>query len=191
VALVKRLFQSAYAATPDELRQRMVERQLARRGIEDGGVLQAMGEVPRESFVSDALVEFAYDDTPLPIGENQTISQPYVVALMLEAVELQSGDRVLDIGTGSGYAAAIASRIVGQVISVERHASLAETARKTIQKLGYTNVEIHVGDGSRGWSEGAPFDAILVAAGSPEVPQNLLDQLAPGGRGMRLVNHFP
>ena len=160
----------------------MVERQIAARGIRDERVLSAMREVPREAFVPENLREFAHDDTPLPISEGQTISQPYIVALMAEAAGIGPLDRVLDVGTGSGYAAAVLSRLAERVYSIERHASLAEAARQRLEALGYTNVEVRVGDGSRGWPEAAPFDAILVAAGAPDVPDALKRQLAIGGR---------
>src|SRR5689334_18194757 len=161
---------------------RMVERQIAARGIRDERVLSAMREVPREAFVPENLREFAHDDTPLPISEGQTISQPYIVALMADAAGIGPLDRVLDVGTGSGYAAAVLSRLAERVYSMERHASLAETARQRLEALGYTDVEVRVGDGSRGWPEAAPFDAILVAAGAPDVPDALKSQLAIGGR---------
>jgi len=160
----------------------MVEAQLARRGVRDAMVLRAMRDVPREAFVAPELVEFAYHDTALPIGEGQTISQPYIVAVMLEALELQPADRVLDVGTGSGYAAAVLSRIVSKVYTVERHAALAEAAERAFRRLGYDNIEVRVGDGTLGWSEAAPFDAIAVAAAGPMVPPLLLEQLGPGGR---------
>src|SRR2546421_8335957 len=164
------------------VQQEMVERQLVARGIRDEAVLRAMAEVPREAFVPHELVEFAYADTPLPIDESQTISQPYIVALMLESLELQSGDNVLDVGTGSGYAAAVASRIATQVYGIERHASLARAAAERCRGLGYDNVHIVIGDGTRGSPENAPFDAIMVAAGGPKVPEALKQQLAIGGR---------
>lgn len=160
----------------------MVARQIARRGVQDAGVLRALREVPREAFVPEAYREHAYADEPLPIGEGQTISQPYVVALMLEAAELKPDDRLLDVGAGSGYAAAVASRIVAEVHAVELLPALAEGARKRFAQLDYDNVSLHVGDGAEGWPEAAPFDAILVAAGAEEVPQPLKDQLALGGR---------
>src|SRR6266513_2920668 len=162
--------------------QEMVERQLMARGIRNPGVLRAMEEVPREAFVPHGLVEFAYADTPLPIDESQTISQPYIVALMLEALELESSDNILDVGTGSGYAAAVASRIATQVYGIERHASLARAAAERCRRLGYANVHIGAGDGTRGSPENAPFDAIMVAAGGPQVPEALKQQLAVGGR---------
>jgi protein-L-isoaspartate(D-aspartate) O-methyltransferase len=160
----------------------MIERQLIARGIRDPNVLRAMAEVPRDAFVPHQLVEFAYEDTPLPIDEAQTISQPYIVALMLEALALDSDDTVLDVGTGSGYAAAVASRIVAQVYGIERHASLARAAAERFHQLGYTNVTIGHGDGTLGIPEYAPFDAIMVAAGGPTVPLALKQQLAIGGR---------
>jgi protein-L-isoaspartate(D-aspartate) O-methyltransferase len=164
------------------LREDMVRRQIAARGVRDRRVLEAMRTVPREVFVPERLAEFAYDDTPLPIGEEQTISQPYVVALMLEGLELRPGDKVLEIGAGSGYAAAVLSRIAREVWAIERHESLARQAQARMERLGYSNVHIMHGDGTLGWPEHAPYDAVVVAAGGPEVPQALLDQLAAGGR---------
>jgi protein-L-isoaspartate(D-aspartate) O-methyltransferase len=163
-------------------RARMVETQIARRGIGDPHLLAAMGLVPREAFIEPGLQAHAYKDGPLPIGEGQTISQPYVVALMIEAAEIKPGDRVLEIGGGSGYAAAVMSRIAARVYTIERHASLGEGARRRLTELGHDNVEVRIGDGTLGWPEAAPFDAILVAAGSPEVPEALRRQLAIGGR---------
>lgn len=163
-------------------RERMVDIQVKRRGVRDPKVLGAMRIVPREVFVDPGLAEFAYEDAPLPIGEEQTISQPYMVALMIEAGEVKPGDHVLEVGAGSGYAAAVMSRIAARVHAVERFASLGETASRRFDKLGYTNIELRVGDGTRGWPEEAPFDAILVAAGAPIAPQALKEQLAPGGR---------
>ena len=163
-------------------RERMVERQLARRGIVDQRVLDAFRRVPREAFVDSHLAKYAYDDGPLPIGEGQTISQPYVVALMTEAARIKPGARVLDVGTGSGYAAAILADLAGEVVTIERHAALAHRARDTLKRLGYVNVEVIEGDGSRGLPERAPYDAILVAAGAPVVPASLKEQLADGGR---------
>jgi len=164
------------------LRARMVDAQIARRGVKDAHVLDAMREVPREAFVPPGFEEFAYEDGPLPIGESQTISQPFVVALMIEAAELRPGDRVLEVGAGSGYAAAVMSRIADRVHAIERHKSLAEEARRRFARLGYDNIELKVGDGTVGWPEAAPFDAILVSAGGPEVPAALKEQLAQGGR---------
>ncbi len=160
----------------------MVERQIVGRGIADPHVLAAMGEVPREAFVAAELAELAYDDSPLPIGFGQTISQPYIVALMIEAAGIGPGDRVLEIGAGSGYAAAVASRLAGRVHAIERHEDLADGARERLARLGYDNVTIRCGDGTNGWPEDAPFDAILVAAGSPAIRQPLCAQLAIGGR---------
>lgn len=160
----------------------MVERQLVARGIKDQRVLQAMRDVPREDFVGVDMSEFAYEDTPLPIEEGQTISQPYIVALMTEALELRTGDRVLEIGTGSGYAAAVLSRIAAEVYTVERVASLAHLAAKRFVAAGYDNVHVLRGDGTLGWPENAPYDAIVVTAGGPEIPRPLLEQLAVGGR---------
>jgi protein-L-isoaspartate(D-aspartate) O-methyltransferase len=163
-------------------REQMVEFQMARRGIRDAGVLEALRQVPREEFVDPGFEEFAYDDGPLPIGANQTISQPYIVALMIEAAQLQPTDRVLEVGAGSGYAAAVMSRIAARVYAIERHAQLVEAARRRLERLGYKNIELRVGDGTRGWPEAAPFAAILVAAGGPEVPATLKEELAIGGR---------
>jgi protein-L-isoaspartate(D-aspartate) O-methyltransferase len=163
-------------------RERMVERQLRARGVRDERVLAAFREVPRELFVEPGLEEFAYTDAPLPIGESQTISQPYVVALMVEALDIRPSDRVLEVGAGSGYAAAILSRLASEVYAIERHPSLAGEARERIERLGYDNVKIRAGDGTLGWPEAGPFDAILVSAGGPDIPLALLEQLAPGGR---------
>ncbi|OJU16222.1 MULTISPECIES: protein-L-isoaspartate(D-aspartate) O-methyltransferase [unclassified Sphingomonas] len=160
----------------------MVDSQIAARGIADEAVLAAMREVPRERFVPAPLAEFAYEDTPLPIEAGQTISQPYIVAHMIEAAQIGAGDHVLEIGAGSGYAAAILSRIAGQVHAIERHAELAALARERMTALDYRNVEIRVGDGTAGWPEQAPFDAILVAAGGPTLPPPLCRQLKIGGR---------
>jgi len=166
----------------ERLRTAMVERQLKARGIRDPRVLAAMAEVPRESFVSEDLRKFAYDDRPLPIGEGQTISQPYIVALMIEAAAIEPGDKVLEVGAGSGYAAAVLSRIAGEVHAIERHAALADSAQRRLRALGYDTVAVIAGDGSGGLPGKAPFDAILVAAGSDKVPAPLRRQLAIGGR---------
>lgn len=160
----------------------MVTAQLARRGVRDARVLEAMSNVPREAFVTTGMEEFAYADNPLPIGEGQTISQPYIVAAMAEAATLLPQDRVLEVGAGSGYAAAIFSRLAGRVFAVERHASLTDAARKCLRVLGYDNVTLRTADGSAGWPEEAPFDAILVAAGVPRAPETLKQQLKVGGR---------
>jgi len=163
-------------------RKRMVESQLITRGLRNKAVLQSMMAVPRHCFVPPHLQDHAYDDGPLPIGEGQTISQPYIVALMADALELDPGDRALDIGTGSGYAAAVLSRMVSEVYTVERYSRLAEEAVKRFRILGYDNIKVMVGDGTKGWPEEAPFDGIQVTAGAPEVPQTLFEQLRPGGR---------
>lgn len=164
------------------LREEMVARQLEARGIADRQVLDAMRTVPRELFVPAALAGMAYADGALPIAEGQTISQPYVVALMAEAAEPRPGDRSLDVGTGSGYAAAVLSRIVARVYSIERIPELAESARTALERAGIDNVTVRVGDGTLGWPEEAPFDSIVVAAGAPAAGETLKRQLAPGGR---------
>jgi protein-L-isoaspartate(D-aspartate) O-methyltransferase len=163
-------------------RAAMVKRQLARRGIADERVLDAFRRVPREAFVRNDLQRYAYEDNPLPIGEGQTISQPYVVALMTEAARVKPEARVLDVGTGSGYAAVILAELAKEVVTIERHGALADKARKTLDALGYANVEVLEGDGTRGVPARAPYDAILVAAGAPVVPASLKEQLADGGR---------
>jgi protein-L-isoaspartate(D-aspartate) O-methyltransferase len=163
-------------------RERMVERQIAARGVTHWRVLEAMRQVPREAFVEAGLEEFAYEDSPLPIAQGQTISQPFIVALMIEAAAVKRGDRVLEIGTGSGYAAAVLSRIAGKVYTIERHGALEETAKQRFARLGYRNIEVRHGDGTLGWPEAAPFDAIIVTAGGPEIPETLRTQLKVGGR---------
>lgn len=163
-------------------RQRMVEQQLAARGIRDERVLDAMREVPREAFIAAELADFAYHDGPVPIGEEQTISQPYVVALMLEAAAITASDQVLEIGAGSGYVAALLSRMARKVYAIERHATLAAQAAKRLQQLGCDNAEILCADGTEGWVAAAPFDAIIVSAGSPDIPETLKRQLLIGGR---------
>jgi protein-L-isoaspartate(D-aspartate) O-methyltransferase len=163
-------------------RDRMVERQIAARGIRDRALLEAMRSVPREAFVPGHLDEFAYDDSPLPIESGQTISQPYIVALMIDAAGVKPGDRVLEIGAGSGYAAAVMGRIAAEVLAIERHHELARLAGERMARLGYTNVDILEGDGTEGLPEEAPFDAILAAASGSHVPEALLEQLAIGGR---------
>ena len=169
---------------PNYQRQRslMVEQHIARRGVRDEHVLAAMLAVPRERFIPNAMAEFAYEDSPLPIEEGQTISQPYIVAAMIEAAEISPGDRVLEVGTGSGYAAAVIAQIAGKVYAIERHEALGRAASDRFDALGYDNIEVRVGDGTKGWPEAARFDAILVAAGGPHVPCALKDQLAAGGR---------
>ncbi len=165
----------------ERLRKKMVETQLIPRGIKDKKVIEAFLTVPREKFVPENLKESAYDDTPLPIGEGQTISQPYIVALMTELLQLKGGEKVLEIGTGSGYQAAILSEIGCEVYSVERIPSLAKRAGKILQQLGYI-VKIKIGDGTLGWEEYAPYDGIIVTAAGPKIPQSLLTQLKEGGR---------
>lgn len=163
-------------------RERMVRTQIAARGVHDRAVLEAMLAVPREAFLPEELHEFAYDDHPLPIAEGQTISQPYIVALMTAALELRPHDRVLEIGTGSGYAAAVLGHVAREVYTIERHAVLADTAAARLRALGYDNVHVMHGDGTLGWPEHAPYDAIVVAAGGPRIPEALEAQLAVGGR---------
>jgi len=164
------------------LRASMVEQHIAARGVEDERVLEAMRQVPRELFLPKSLREFAYEDSPLPIGDGQTISQPYIVAFMAEALTLKGDEKVLEIGTGSGYAAAVLSEIADEVFTVERLGSLADMAAATLADLGYDNVHVLHGDGTRGWAEHAPYDAIVVAAGGPQVPESLKEQLRIGGR---------
>ncbi|WP_374007334.1 protein-L-isoaspartate(D-aspartate) O-methyltransferase [Leifsonia sp. LS-T14] len=159
----------------------MVEEQLARRGIEDQRVLDAMRRVPRHLFVEAAAAPYAYQDHPMPIGDGQTISQPYIVALMLEAARIGPEDTVLDVGTGSGYAAAVTAELAHRVVSIERHPDLAVGAAATLEALGY-RVEVVTGDGTLGWPAGAPYDAIVAAATGPSVPAPWVEQLAPGGR---------
>ena len=166
----------------EDARATMIRDDLIGRGIKDEAVLRAMREVPREAFIAPELAAHAYDDRPLPIDEEQTISQPYIVAYMTEALELTPTDRALEIGTGSGYAAAVLSRIVTTVYSVERLAGLAMNARERLEELGYRNIVVHEGDGTLGWPEHAPYDAIVVTAGAPKLPEPLLEQLAIGGR---------
>lgn len=163
-------------------RERMVETQIAARGICDERVLEAMRKVPRHLFVDEALRDQAYSDHPLPIAENQTISQPYIVALMTESLELKGGEKVLEIGTGSGYQLAILAELADRVFSIERYPDLGHRANSILRKLGYTNIIIRVGDGTLGWPDEAPFDGIIVTAGTPQIPQPLIDQLAMGGR---------
>jgi len=163
-------------------REAMVERQLKRRGITEQHILDAFSEVPREAFIAGNNVHLAYGDHPLPIEAGQTISQPYIVALMIQAAGIKPGDGVLEVGAGSGYAAAVISRIAGKVIGIERQHELVEIARERLQRLGYDNVDIVEGDGTKGWRDGAPYDAILAAASGSHVPRPLVEQLAPGGR---------
>jgi protein-L-isoaspartate(D-aspartate) O-methyltransferase len=161
-------------------RERMVDVQIARRGVRDARVLEAMRRVPREAFVEPGYAEFAYEDGALPIAEGQTISQPYIVTLMIEAAEVRPGDSVLEVGVGSGYAAAVTSQIADRICGIERQPALVEAARRRFRELGYDNVELRLGDGTRGWPEAAPFEAILVSAGGPAVPNALKEQLAIG-----------
>ena len=160
----------------------MVDQQIKARGVVDPRVLAAMRKVPRHLFIPQHLWDQAYNDYPLPIGEDQTISQPYIVALMTELLEIKETDRVLEIGTGSGYQAAILAELAAAVFSIDRVGGLAEQARQVLDSLGYTNVRIRVGDGTLGWPEEMPFDAIIVTAGAPKVPRPLTEQLALGGR---------
>jgi protein-L-isoaspartate(D-aspartate) O-methyltransferase len=163
-------------------RRNMVESQLRARGIRDERVLAAMLHVPRHEFVSEDDRDQVYEDHPIPIGESQTLSQPYIVAIMLEALALDSSDSVLEIGTGSGYQTALLSEITRKVYSIERHASLARTAQDTLARLGYANVQVLLGDGSHGLPERAPFDAIVVSAAAPQIPPPLFEHLREGGR---------
>jgi protein-L-isoaspartate(D-aspartate) O-methyltransferase len=165
-----------------ELRASMVERQLRRRGISDERVLAAMGSVPREHFVPADVRRSAYSDSALPIGYEQTISQPWVVAAICQALALKGGEKVLEIGTGSGYSAAVLSKLAEHVVSIERVPELGQWARQRLEELGIDNVEVIVGDGSRGHPEGAPYDAIAVHAASPEAPHSMLAELATDGR---------
>jgi protein-L-isoaspartate(D-aspartate) O-methyltransferase len=167
---------------PDKARIKMVEGQIVARGITDARVLEAMRKVPRHLFLEEALSDRAYDDSALPIGEKQTISQPYIVALMTQALALQATAKVLEIGTGSGYQTAILAELAARVYSIERVKSLALQTRERLDRLGYRNVAVRNSDGTYGWGEAAPFDAILVAAGSPSIPSMLVEQLCEGGR---------
>ena len=166
----------------EELRSRMVERDIAARGVSDPEVLSAMRMVPRHEYVPPALIPRAYEDRPLPIGMNQTISQPYIVALMTELAQIEPGDRVLEIGTGSGYQAAVLSVLADRVFTIEILEELSEAAAQRLKTLGHSNIEFRAGDGYRGWPEEAPFDAIVVTAAPPHVPRPLIDQLALGAR---------
>ncbi len=166
----------------DRLRQNMVEKQIEARGITQASVLAAMRKVPRHLFVSEALMDQAYNDFPLPIGEQQTISQPYIVAEMTQALQLTRDDRVLEIGTGSGYQAAILAQIAYRVYTIERIHSLYTKARKLFDQLGYHNIVTRYSDGTTGWKDEGPFDAIIVTAGAPEIPEVLVNQLSVGGR---------
>lgn len=167
---------------PERLRQRMVDGQIAARDVDDERVLDAMRSVPRHVFVPSVSTQEAYADGALPIGRGQTISQPYVVAWMTQQLEIRPGDRVLEVGTGSGYAAAVLGEVADEVWTVERHEDLAERARGVLDELGYDNVTVVVGDGTTGYPDAAPYDAIVVAAAAPAVPDALVAQLAEGGR---------
>ncbi|NVO00583.1 MAG: protein-L-isoaspartate(D-aspartate) O-methyltransferase [Geobacteraceae bacterium] len=166
----------------DISRKRMVETQLVARGITDRRLIEVMLNLPRHMFVQEAMASQAYNDTSLPIGEKQTISQPYMVALMTEMLSLSGKERVLEIGTGSGYQAAVLSKLAGRVYTIERIPSLASRSRKLFDTLGLTNISMKIDDGSVGWASEAPFDAIIVTAGAPEVPLALVQQLQPDGR---------
>lgn len=166
----------------ERLRRRMVVEQLAARDITDPRVLEVMGEVPRHLFVPPAYRDEAYEDYPLPIEEGQTISQPYIVALMTQLLGLKGGEKVLEIGTGSGYQAAVLSRLAAHVFTIEIHPALAERASTLLRELGYANVQVRAGDGYRGWPEMAPFDAVIVTCAVSHVPPALFEQLAEGGR---------
>ena len=167
---------------PVHVRERMVDRQIAARGVRDPRVLAAMRRIPREAFVAPDCAAFAYEDGPQPIGEGQTISQPYMVARMIEAAGVKPGDSVLEVGAGSGYAAAVLREIADRVHAIERIPALAESARRRLDALGYDTVALRAGDGTLGWPEAAPFDVIVVSAGGPAVPDALKAQLARGGR---------
>jgi protein-L-isoaspartate(D-aspartate) O-methyltransferase len=170
------------AADFDAARRRMVSEQIEARGVKDRDVLRAMGAVPRHLFVPDSLRSRAYDDRPLPIGNGQTISQPYIVALTTELLDVDPNHKVLEIGTGSGYQAAVLAQVAGRVLSVEIVPELAESARRVLQAQGARNVTVRAGDGYQGWPAEAPFDRIILTAAPPEIPQALLDQLKPGGK---------
>jgi protein-L-isoaspartate(D-aspartate) O-methyltransferase len=163
-------------------RMKMVDTQLRSRGIRDARVLKAMEKIPRHLFIDEALRDQAYSDGPLPIGENQTISQPYIVALMTEALELKGHEKILELGTGSGYQTAVLAELASRVLSIERISFLAAKARKILDSLNYFNVALRVGDGTYGWREESPFDGIMVTAGAPRVPDSLVEQLAVGGK---------
>ncbi|UMZ74876.1 protein-L-isoaspartate(D-aspartate) O-methyltransferase [Natranaerofaba carboxydovora] len=163
-------------------RKSMVKKQIYKRGIREEKVLKAFESVPREKFVPEDQKHMAYGDHPLPIGDNQTISQPYIVALMTDALELQKEDKVLELGTGSGYQAAILGEIASEIFSIERIENLASNAKKILRELGYNNIHIKVDDGTLGWEDKSPFDAIMVTAASPNIPDSLTEQLKTGGR---------
>lgn len=173
---------ATWLASFDEQRRAMVEKQIRLRGIASPRVLEAMLRVPRHEFVPPEQQRAAYDDMPLAIGAGQTISQPFMVAAMTEALEISGGERVLEVGTGCGYQAAVLSLLAREVFTIETHASLAEAARERLTRLGYANVRVATGDGTLGWPDAAPFDAIVVTAAAPGVPPPLVEQLAEGGR---------
>jgi len=166
----------------EKMRKKMVDSQLRSRGVRDERVLRAMEKIPRHLFVEEGLRDQAYSDHPLPIGERQTISQPYIVALMTEALSLEGTEKILEVGTGSGYQAAVLAELADRVFSIERIAKMADRARRILGALRYSNVLIKVGDGTYGWKDEAPFDGIIVTAGAPKVPETLVAQLAVGGR---------
>lgn len=170
---------------------RMVRRHIEGRGIHDPGVLAAMRKIDRKAFLPEAMREFAYEDSALPIEEGQTISQPYIVARMIEAARLNPANRVLEIGAGSGYAAAVMAELVTRVYTIERHPALACLAEARLHAMGYGNVDVRTGDGTLGWCEAAPFDAIIIAAGGPQVPEALKEQVAVGGRLVMPVGRTP
>ncbi|MFL6756030.1 MAG: protein-L-isoaspartate(D-aspartate) O-methyltransferase [Sphingomicrobium sp.] len=182
IAAIRFTLRRSVMTTFTTLRERMVDRQIAARGLDDPALLAAFRAVPREDFISGDYADYAYQDSPLPIESGQTISQPYIVALTIYAAGIGPGDKVLEVGAGSGYAAAVIGQIAGKVIAVERHHELVELARQRMKRLGYDNVEVVEGDGTLGWPEGAPFDAIVAAASGSHVPQSWLAQLKPGGR---------
>ncbi len=163
-------------------RENMVDRQLKNRGITDESVLDAFNRIERHRFIEESLWDRAYNDSPLPIGLNQTISQPYIVALMTQALELTGEEKILEVGTGSGYQAAILALLSSQVFTIERHGELAKTARRVFESLGIHNIALRVGDGTIGWKEYSPYDGIIVTAASPETPKSLLNQLCEGGK---------
>src|SRR5688572_22687593 len=165
-----------------ELRERMIDRQIAARGLDHPALLAAFRAVPREEFIAPVYAGYAYQDSPLPIESGQTISQPYIVALTIDAADIGPEDKVLEVGAGSGYAAAVIGQIVDKVIAVERHPELVELARERMNRLGYDNVRIVAGDGTLGWPGEAPYDAIVAAASGSHVPKPWIDQLKPGGR---------
>jgi protein-L-isoaspartate(D-aspartate) O-methyltransferase len=166
----------------ENLRQSMVNDQLRARGIRDERVLNAMARVPRHEFAPERYRDQAYEDHPLPIAEGQTISQPYIVAIMLETLALSSEDKVLEVGTGSGYLTALLAELASTVVSIERHGALADSARELLSRMGYANIRVIAGDGTRGFPQLAPYDAIIVSAAAPELPRALVEQLAEGGR---------